>query len=100
MTIILISKIVFIISILGILVIIIRKLPVLSGISEDYPVSHVSFKEVLLWPKNTFKKLISSHFFQDSVIGNLEKLLRRTRIFFLKIGNRLDRAIERLQKKD
>ena len=88
MIVITISKIVFILSVLGILFIVSRKIPALSQLTESRgPAGHFSLKAVIFWPIDSIKRLISGKFFQEIILGNLEKYLRRLKIMILKMDN-------------
>lgn len=96
--IIVIAQIVFILSILGILFIVIRKLQVLSQLSEEPFTKKFSFRTAFERLRNTIRRFISGHFFQNIFIGNLEKSLRKFKILALKIDNLLDKFIRKLKK--
>jgi len=96
---ILISKIVFILSLLGISFIVIRKIPALSKLSKEPSVKKFLFKTSINWAKKTFKSFISSNFFQNIIIGNLEKSLRKLKILALKLDNLLDKFIRGIKRK-
>lgn len=97
--IIIISKIVFILSILGILFIIGRKFPTLSRLPEELSAERVSFKMIIQWPGGIIKRFFSSNFFQNVLVADLEKSLRKFKIAALKIYNVVDRFIEKLKGK-
>ena len=96
--IILISKIVFALSLLGILFIIIRKIPLLSELSERASVKKFSFKPVFNRVGDTAKCFISGNFFQNIIIGNLEKSLRKLKILALKLDNLLDKFLRKIKR--
>ena len=97
--IIIISKIVFIASIFGIAFIVFRKLPALAHLPGEYSVGKFSFRAIFAWPGNIIKQFISSSFFQNTILGNLEKSLRKFKILALKIDNILDKFIRKFKKK-
>jgi len=99
MTIVLISKILFIISIIGILVIIIRKFPDLSRVSIIQKEEKFSFKKSIKKYKNSFHDFLCGKFFQQTIVGNLEKSFRKFKIVSLKVSNGLDKLIKKLKKK-
>lgn len=92
------AKIVFILSILGILFIIGRKLPALSRIAEEPFIERFSFRMIFVLPVTIIKRFISSNFFQNILIGDLEKSLRKLKIFALKIDNIIDKFIRKLKR--
>jgi hypothetical protein len=96
--IILVSKIVFILSLLGILFIIIRKLPALSQLPEEPLAERPSPKAIFTWFRDITKRLILSNFFQNIILGNLEKSLRKFKILALKIDNLLDKFLRRVKR--
>ncbi len=96
--IVIISKIVFILSFLGILFIVFRKLPALSRSSEEFSVKRFSFKAIFAWPGNAIRQFISSNFFQNIIIGGLEKSLRRFKILALKIDNIVDKFLRKIKR--
>jgi len=95
---IIISKIIFALSFLGILFIIFRKLPALSRSPEESFVKGLSIKTTSDWFKQTKKKLILSYFFRTIIIGNLEKSLRKLKILTLKIANILEKLLRKVKK--
>jgi len=97
--IILIAQIVFVLSLLGVLFIIARKLPALSHLPEEPLSERFSFKTVIQWPGNIVKSFFSSNFFQNILIADLEKSLRKFKIAALKIYNVVDKFIEKLKGK-
>ena len=96
--IIIVSKIIFILSLFGILFIVIRKLPALSRLPEESFVKRFSFKAIFAWPRNIIKQFISSGFFQNVIIGGLEKSLRRFKIMTLKINNIVDKFLRKIKR--
>lgn len=96
--IIVVSKIVFILSVFGILFIIIRKIPALSQLSEEFFVKRFSFKTIFAWPRNVIRQFISSNFSQNIIIGGLEKSLRRFKILALKIDNMVDKFLRKIKR--
>lgn len=96
--IIIIAQTVFILSILGILFIIGRKLPALSKLPEEPFIEKFSFKMIFRWPVAVIKRFASSNFFQNILIGDLEKSLRRFKIVALKIDNIIDKFIRKLKR--
>ena len=94
----LILKIIFALSIFGILIIIIRKIPTLSQLPDRSVVGKFSFKAIFAWFRNSKNQLISSDFFQTGIIGNLEKSLRRFKIAALKFANIIDKFIRKIKR--
>jgi len=99
MIIIFISKILFIIGILGVLVIVVRKFPDLSRTSKIWEGEKFSFKKSINKYRNSFHCFLSGKFFQQSIVGNLEKSFRKFKILSLKVSNGLDKLIKKLKKK-
>ena len=97
--IILIAQIVFILSLLGIAFIIVKKIPALSRLPEEPLIERRSFKMIVQWPANTIKRLIAGSFFQNILVADLEKSLRKFKIAALKIYNVVDKFIEKLKGK-
>ncbi len=96
--IILIAKIIFLVCILGILFIIVRKIPAISRLPREASVEKLSFRTIFILIKNIFKKLVSNNFFQNIFIGNLEKSLRKFKVVALKIDNIIDKIIRKLKR--
>ncbi len=96
--IIIIAEIVFVLSLLGVLFIVVRKLPALSKLPEETSTRKFSFKAIFVWFLKTFKQFILSTFFQNIIIGNLEKSLRKFKIMALKIDNIVDKFIRKLKR--
>lgn len=95
------SKIVFILSLLGILFIVGRKLSGLSRLPAERSLTRgFSLKAVFIWPGAVIKRLVFSGFFQDIIVGSLEKSLRKFKIMALKIDNILDKFLRKLKKKN
>lgn len=92
-----ISKIIFILCLLGILFIIGKKLPVLSQLPEKSLIGRFSFRPVFSWFKKVKEKFISSNFFRDLLVG-LEKSLRKFKILVLKVDNLLEKFLKKLKK--
>lgn len=95
--IIIISKIIFALSLLAILFIISRKLSVLSRLPEGPRVGKFSFRAIFAWCKSLKKNFVSSNFFQ-SIIAGLEKFLRKFKILALKIDNIADKFLRKLKR--
>jgi len=95
---IIISKIVFALSLIGILFIIVRKLPTLSRLPEYPSIKHLSLKNTLGWLPYSFNKIISSNFFQRFIVKKLERFFRRMKVMALKMNNLLDKVLKRLKK--
>ena len=87
-----VSQIVFAVSILGILAIVLRKVPVILR----YP--RHPFEEVSLLNK-VKNKINSSNFFHEIFINRTEKALRRLKIIVLKIDNFLARRVDHLRNR-
>jgi len=83
---------------LGILFIIIRKIPVLSRLPEESFIESLSLRATFVRFKRVKNEFILSHFFQSIIIGNLEKSLRRLKILILKMDNILDRFLRKFKK--
>lgn len=96
--IIIISKIIFLLSLLGILFIVVKKFPILSRLPEESSAGKFSFKAIFAWLRITTGEFTSSNFFQNTIMGNLEKSLRKFKIMFLKIDNILDKFLRRLKR--
>lgn len=96
--IILIAKILFVLSVLGILFMISRKIPVLVSLSEEPLVKRFYFKNIFKRFREFTDKIILSSFFQNILIGNLEKSLRRFKIMALKINNIIDGFLRKVKK--
>ncbi len=98
--IIIVSKIIFILSLAGLLFIVFRKLPKLSQLPERGPyTSRFSLKSTIFGFKGNIRQFIASDFFQNTILGNLEKSLRKIKILILKIDNRVDKIIRRLKRR-
>jgi len=89
---ILIFQIIFGISIIGVLVIVFRKIPVILR----YP--RHPFEEISLLDK-VKEKINSSNFFHEVFVHRTEKILRKIKIFILKIDNFLAKRVDRLRDK-
>lgn len=95
--IIIIAQIVFALSILGILIIIFRKIPIIL----KYPRSAEDKEMIDLreqWEKIKNETKIST-FFHDNFIPSTEKFLRRIKIILLKFDNFLARRVDKLRAK-
>ncbi len=95
--IIIISKIIFIASALGILFIIFRKIPTLSQLSEEPLAKRFSFKETFAQVRVVKENIVLSNFFQNTILRNLEKTLRKFKILALKIDNISDKFLRKLK---
>jgi len=89
---ILISQIIFGLSVIGILVIILRKIPVILR----YP--RQPFEDVSLVDK-VKDKINSSDFLPETVIHKTEKFLRKIKIIVLKFDNFLAKIVDKLRNK-
>lgn len=98
MIIIIISKIVFLIGLLGLLFIICRKIPAMSRLPEEPVDKKFSIKSILLFPKKIIHGIFSSYVFKNIFLGNLEKSLRRLKVAALKVDNIIDKFIRKLKK--
>ncbi len=96
--IIVVSKIVFFLCIAGIIFIAIRKISIISNLPEEPSIGRISFKMLLVWLGRFIDKLLLSDFFQNFLIGRLEKSLRKFKIVALKIDNIVDKVIRKLKK--
>lgn len=94
---IIISKIVFALSLVGIIVIIARKLPILSRLPEHPSVKHISFKNTLGWLPYSFNRMIASNFFQQFIVKKLERFFRKMKVMALKMNNLLDKVLKKLK---
>jgi hypothetical protein len=95
--IIIIAQIIFALSILGILIIIFRKIPIIL----KYPRSAEEKEMVDLreqWEKIKDETKITT-FFHDSFIPGTEKFLRRIKIILLKFDNFLAKRVDKLRAK-
>jgi len=99
--IIIISKIIFFLSLGGLLFIVLKKIPQLSQFpkSSNSHAAKFLFKLNPLNIKGNLKQFIDSNFFQNSILGNLEKSLRKIKILILKIDNVVDKIIRKLKKR-
>lgn len=95
-----ITEIILFCSLLGMGIIILRKIPVLSELPE-IPVDRINWKDILLNLKERIKNLSPFKSFSHEVF--LQKILSKIRILSLKsenkIGSWLQKLRERAQKK-
>jgi hypothetical protein len=87
---ILVSQIIFGLSVIGILIIVLRKIPVILR----YP--RQPFEDISLIDK-VKDKINSSSFFHEIFIHKAEKILRKIKIFVLKLDNFLAKRVDRLR---
>jgi len=90
---ILIAQIVFIVGIIGILVIIFRKIPIILRYPRE-PFEEVSISGMLQKVKT---KLTANEFFHAKVLPITEKILRKIKIFVLKLDNFLAKMVSGLR---
>ncbi len=95
---IIISKIVFALSFIGILVIIARKLPTLSRLPERPSIKGFSIKNTAKWLPYSADRVVSSNFFQRFVVRNLERFFRKMKVMALRMSNLLDKVLKKLKK--
>jgi hypothetical protein len=92
---IIVAQIIFALSIIGILVIILRKVPIILRYPRQ-PFEEFSLAGVLGKLKN---KITSNEFFHTTALPITEKLLRKIKIFVLKLDNFLAKLVSRLRHK-
>jgi len=90
---IIIAQIVFALSIIGILVIILRKVPIILRYPRQ-PFEEVSLSGIL---KKLRSKITSNEFFHAMALPITEKMLRKIKIFVLKLDNFLAKLVGRLR---
>jgi len=90
---IIIAQIVFILSVIGILVIVLRKIPIILRYPRQ-PFEEVSLAGIFEKLKN---RLTSNEFFHATALPITEKLLRKIKIFVLKLDNFLAKLVSRLR---
>ncbi len=93
-----IAQIIFVLSVLGILFIIARKIPALSRLPQESLAERLSFGAVPRGVQGFIKKLTSTPLFQNIFIKKLEKFLRKFKILALKTDNTLTKFIKKLRK--
>jgi hypothetical protein len=87
------AQIIFALSIIGILVIILRKIPIILRYPRQ-PFEEVSLSGVFEKLKN---RLTSNEFFHAMALPITEKVLRKIKIFVLKLDNFLAKLVSRLR---
>jgi hypothetical protein len=87
------AQIVFALSVIGILVIVLRKIPIILRYPRQ-PFEEVSLAGVL---EKIRTKLTSNEFFHTLALPVTEKMLRRIKIFVLKLDNFLAKLVSRLR---
>lgn len=90
---IIVAQIIFGLSIIGILVIIIRKVPIILRYPRQ-PFEEVSISGIFEKLKN---RLTSNEFFHALALPITEKALRKIKIFVLKLDNFLAKRVSRLR---
>lgn len=95
---IIISKIIFGLSLLGILIMVLRKIPALNKVPDFSTKSKLSLKTAPEVFKKSAKTITKTDFFQNIIVAGLEKSLRRFKIFALKIDNKVEEFLRRLKK--
>ncbi len=92
---ILVAQIIFGISVLGILFILFRKVPILLR----YP--RHSFEEISLYGflQKLKNRMLANDFFHLKIFPLLEKILRKIKIWVLKLDNVLAKLVSRLRHK-
>jgi len=90
--IILVSQIIFGLSIIGILVIILRKVPIILRYPR-HPFENISLVDKVK------EKINSSNFFHEIFVHRAEKFLRKIKIIVLKFDNFLARIVDRLRNR-
>jgi len=88
-----IAQVVFFISILGVLVIILRKIPVLLRYPR-HPFEEISFNAFLQRLKN---RIISNEIFHNGILPTTEKILRKIKVLVLKLDNFLANLVNGLR---
>ncbi len=87
-----ISQIIFTVCVVGVLFIALRKVPVILRYPR-HPFENVSLIDKVKG------KINSSNFFHEVFVHRAEKILRKIKIFVLKIDNFLARRVDRLRDK-
>jgi hypothetical protein len=87
------AQIVFFLSVIGILVIILRKIPIILRYPRQ-PFEEVSLAGVL---EKLRTKLTSNEFFHAMALPITEKMLRKIKIFVLRLDNFLAKLVSRLR---
>ena len=90
---IIISQAIFIAGVIGILVIVLRKIPMILRYPRE-PFEEVSISGILQKAKT---KLTSNEFFHAKVLPITEKILRKIKIFVLKLDNFLAKMVSGLR---
>ncbi|MBD3282167.1 MAG: hypothetical protein GF387_00975 [Candidatus Portnoybacteria bacterium] len=94
-----ISQIVLVLSIIGILFILIKKVPILLTYPR-YTLEGKSFvKDIANKISRAKKSIKSNNFFDKILIPKTEKLLRKTKISLLKLDNFLSKRSDKLRNK-
>ena len=91
---IIVSQIVFVLSIIGILVIVLRKIPIILRYPRQ-PFEEVSLAGIL---EKLRVKITSNEFFHALALPLTEKTLRRIKIFVLKLDNFLAKLVGHLRR--
>jgi len=91
--IIIVSQIIFGLSIIGILVIILRKVPIILRYPRQ-PFEEVSLSGILERIKG---KITTNEFFHGTALPTTEKILRKIKVFVLKLDNFLAKLVNRLR---
>jgi hypothetical protein len=88
-------QIIFIAGIIGILVIIFRKIPIILRYPRE-PFEEVSIVGLL---ERVRQKITSNEFFHGIALPKTEKFLRKIKIFVLKLDNFLTKMVSKLRHK-
>lgn len=98
-----IFQIIFVLGILGILLIIFRKIPALLEYPRRTEKGDVIYENVRKQWKKVKDKAETSEFFHETVLPKTEKFLRKTKVILLKLDNflakRADKLKERVKKR-
>ena len=89
------AQIIFALSIIGILVIILRKVPIILRYPRE-PFEEVSFAGILNKLKN---RITSNEFVHATALPITEKILRKIKIFVLKLDNFLAKLVGHLRRR-
>ncbi len=98
-----IFQIIFILGILGILLIIFRKIPTLLEYPRRTEKGDIIYENVRKQWKKVKDKAETSEFLHETVLPKTEKALRKTKVILLKLDNflakRADKLKERVKKR-
>lgn len=96
---ILISQIIFALSVLGILFLIFRRIPDLLEFPRSDSEKALVYETIRGYWKKLKQKAEASGFLHDAVIPKTEKVLRKTKIILLKLDNFLAKRVDKLRQK-